>query len=74
MEEVDIDLYSKMGETALQRVCQDSGASSLEMARVLVKHGANTKLTTKDGWSPIHIVSTTGNSSLLLFLLRQNRI
>ena len=72
-EQVDIDQYSKVGETALQRVCQESGASSLEIAKVLVNHGANTKLTTKDGWSPIHIVSATGNSRLLLFLMRQIR-
>ena len=72
-EQVDINHFSQMGDTALQRVCQDSGSSSLEIAMVLVKHGADTKLTTKDGWSPVHIVSTTGNSSLLLFLLRSLR-
>ena len=73
VDKVDINHYSKLGETALQRVCQESRASSLEMAKVLVKHGANTKLTTKDGWSPIHILSATGNSRLLLFLMRQMR-
>ena len=73
MEQVDINHYSEMGDTALQRVCQDSSSSSLEMARVLVKHGADPKLTTKDGWSPVHIASITGDSRLLLFLLRSLR-
>ena len=72
-EMVDINHYSQLGETALQRVCQDSGPSSLEMVKVLVKHGADITMTTRDGWSPIHIVSTTGDSRILLFLLKSLR-
>jgi ankyrin repeat protein len=73
LEQVDINHYSQKGDTALQRVCQDSGSSSLKIAKVLVKHGADPKLTNKDGWSPVHVASTAGDSRLLLFLLRSLR-
>merc|ERR1712038_449371 len=39
------------------------------LARLLVRFGADTRLSSRDGWSPVHMASFSGNTTLLLFLL-----
>ena len=66
---VNLNLYSVEGLTPLQEVCQEGGEGSMELARLLVRYGADTRLASRDGWSLVHMASFSGNSSLLLFLL-----
>lgn len=68
-ERVNMNLYSTEGLTPLQEVCQEGGEGSTELAKLLVRFGADTRLASRDGWSPVHMASFSGNSSLLLFLL-----
>jgi hypothetical protein len=66
---VNLNLYSSEGLTPLQEVCQEGGEGSAELARLLVRFGADTRMASRDGWSPVHMASFSGNSALLLFLL-----
>ena len=66
---VNLNLYSSEGLTPLQEVCQEGGEGSTELARLLVRFGADTRLSSRDGWSPVHMASFSGNTNLLLFLL-----
>ena len=63
---VDINQYGEDGVTPLQRICQDGGDVSI--ARVLVKYGADLKLTSRDGWSPLHMATFSGNLKLMNFI------
>ena len=63
---VDINQYSEDGVTPLQLVCQEGRKVSI--ARVLVKYGADLKLTSRDGWSPIHMATFSGNLQLMNFI------
>lgn len=66
---VNLNIYSAEGLTPLQEVCQEGGEGSTELARLLVRFGADTRLSSRDGWSPVHMASFSGNTTLLLFLL-----
>ena len=64
-ENIDIDKYSEEGETALHTVCREG---SVSCARVLLKFGANPRLTTRGGFSLFHLAAFAGNTELLSFV------
>ena len=63
---VDVNQYGEDGVTPVQRVCQDGG--KVAVARVLVKYGADLKLTSRDGWAPLHMASFSGNLQLMMYI------
>jgi len=69
VESININQYCSEGLTPLQRVCQDGGEGSTDVAKVLVRYGADVRLTSRDGWSAVHMATFSGNSTLMLFLL-----
>ena len=69
-ESVNLNQYSGEGLTPLQAVCGAGGAAALELARLLVRYGADTRLTSRDGWSPVHMATFSGNTALMLYLLQ----
>jgi len=69
-ERLSMNQYSREGLTPLQRVCQDGEVTALPVARLLVQHGADPKLTSRDGWSPVHLASFSGNSALMLYMIK----
>ena len=64
---IAINQYGDDGLTPLQRVCQQGG--SVRTAKLLLRHGADPRLTSRDGWSPVHLASFSGNTSLIMFLV-----
>jgi hypothetical protein len=64
---VDVNQYGEDGVTPLQRVCQEGGP--VGVARLLVRYGADVRMTSRDGWSPLHMASYAGNTALILYLL-----
>ena len=68
-ESINLNQYSSDGLTPLQRVAQDGGEGSADVAKVLVRYGADTRITSRDGWSAVHMATFSGNSQLLMFLL-----
>ena len=65
-EKIDINEYNSEGRTALHQSCFDG---NLPMAKVLVRFGANAKLTTRDGFSLLHIAAFTGHSNIMFYIL-----
>ena len=63
---VDINYYSEDGVTPIQQVCQDGG--SLAVAKVLVKYGADLRLTSRDGWTPLHMATFSASFALMTFI------
>ena len=63
---VDVNQYGEDGVTPVQRICQSGG--SVDLAKVLVKYGADLRLTSRDGWSPLHMAVFSGNYKLLSFI------
>ena len=66
-ESVDVNRYDSEGRTPLQRFC---GQGSLELAKLLVRYGADLNLRTREGWSLIHIASFSGSSDMVNFVLK----
>ena len=78
---VDIDRYGADGRTPLLRACaaaaaEDSSADrrkSLDLVRLLVDHGADVRLRTREGWSALHVASFGGCPELVSYLIRCGR-
>ena len=65
-EFVDLNRYNCEGQTPLQRCCLEG---NLSLAKLLVQHGAKSKITTRDGFSTLHIAAFSGHSQVLFFIL-----
>ena len=63
---IQINRLTTDGQTALTQSCLDG---NLEVAKVLVAHGANVDLTNRDGFSPLHVACFIGRMDLLNFLM-----
>lgn len=70
-ESININQYNSDGLTPLQMVAQDPGSveAGSEVGELLVKYGADTRLTSRDGWSAVHMATFSGNTRLMMFLL-----
>ena len=68
-ENIDVNQYNTDGQTALQQSCL---AGNLPLVKLLVRFGANMKLTTREGFSILHIAAFSGHSDLLTFVMGQN--
>jgi hypothetical protein len=69
-EGIDINEYNVEGRTALQQCCFDG---NLPTAKLLVRFGANTKLTTREGFSMLHLAAFSGHSNILLYIMSLRR-
>lgn len=67
---IDLDKFDGDGHTPLHRLCR---LGHLDMVKLLVQHGADWRLRTREGWSLIHIASFAGSSDMLSFVLRCSR-
>ena len=45
---------------------------NLDCLKLLVRHGADVKLATRDGWSPMHLATWKGHRKILLYLLHRD--
>jgi len=68
-ENIDVNQYNTDGQTALQQCCL---AGNLPLVKLLVRFGANMRLTTREGFSILHIAAFSGHSDLLTFVMGQN--
>ena len=66
-DKIDINEYGEDGVTPLQRICQVGG--DVEVAQTLIRFGADPRLTSRDGWSAVHMASFSGNTKLMRYLL-----
>ena len=67
-QNIDVNQYNSDGKTALQQCCL---AGNLPLVKLLVRFGANMRLTTREGFSVLHIAAFSGHSELLTFVMGQ---
>ena len=68
-ENIDVNQYNSDGKTALQQCCL---AGNVPLVKLLVRFGANVKLTTREGFSVLHIAAFSGQSDMLTFVMGLN--
>ena len=62
----NVNFFDTEGQTALHHCCLDG---NLELVKLLVKFGADTRLANRDGWSPYHIATFSGHRDIVLYLI-----
>ena len=63
---IDINRYNEEGQTPLQRCCLEG---NLALAKLLVKFGAKSKMTTRDGFTTLHVAAFSGHSQILFYIM-----
>ncbi|XP_077506168.1 LOW QUALITY PROTEIN: notch-regulated ankyrin repeat-containing protein-like [Amblyomma americanum] len=63
---LNVNLYDHEGQTALHKSVLEG---NLELVKLLVKFGADTRLANRDGWSAIHIAAYGGHQDIALYLI-----
>lgn len=66
-ELVNINQFDVDGQTPLQHFCS---LGNLKMVQLMVRFGADPRMTSKDGWSTIHIATWSGNSEVMMYIMR----
>lgn len=66
-ELVNINQFDVDGHTPLQHFCS---LGNLKMVQLMVRFGADPRMTSKDGWATIHIATWSGNSEVMMYILR----
>ena len=65
-ENVNVNYFEEeFGQTALHEACQ---LRRLDMARLLVQHGASAELANRDGFTVLHLAAFSGNPQLIRYL------
>lgn len=67
---VNVDQFNVDGQTALHESCL---RGDLELVEVLVGHGADAGLASRDGWNALHLAVYEGHIHIVRFLLRTSR-
>ena len=70
VESININQYNSEGLTPLQTVAQEGGETSADIGELLVRFGADVRMTSRDGWSAVHMATFSGNTRLMMFLLK----
>ncbi|XP_023321714.1 notch-regulated ankyrin repeat-containing protein B [Eurytemora carolleeae] len=64
---ININQYDSVGQTPLQSFCM---SGDLNLVQLMVRYGADTQLSSRDGWSTLHYASYSGVQEVLLCVLR----
>lgn len=67
--QVDVNGYNVDGQTALHQCCL---SGNLELVKLLIKFGADIRLTNRDGWSALHLAVWKGHRDIALYLVNAN--
>ena len=69
-EDIDINKFSEEGGTALHMACHEGNVSCAE---VLLRFGANPRITTRNGFSIVHLASFSGSADTLTLAINLNQ-
>ena len=69
-EDIDINKFSEEGETALHMACNEGNVSCAE---VLLRFGANPRITTRNGFSILHLATFSGSAETLTLAMSLNQ-
>lgn len=64
--EFNVNSFGPEGQTALHQSVIDG---NLELVKLLVKFGADIRLTNREGWSALHIAAFGGHQDIVLYLI-----
>lgn len=67
---IDINEYNSEGRTALHQCCFDG---NLQTAELLIRFSADIRLTTRDGFSALHIAAFSGHTNIMFYFLNIDR-
>lgn len=67
-EESSLDLNA-MNSEGLSPFHKCIMGGNVDCLKLLVRHGADMKLATRDGWSPMHLATWKGHRKIILYLL-----
>ena len=67
---IDINEYNSEGRTALHQCCFDG---NLQTAELLIRFSADIRLTTRDGFSALHIPAFSGHTNIMFYFLNIDR-
>lgn len=65
-----VNILGQEGDSPLHRSCR---MGDLETVKLLVRYGANTELTNREGWSPLHLAVHGGYQEIVIYLLSMAR-
>lgn len=65
-----VNILGQEGDSPLHRSCR---MGDLETVKLLVRYGANTELTNREGWSPLHLAVHGGYQEIVVYLLSMAR-
>uniref|UniRef100_UPI00358F45F1 notch-regulated ankyrin repeat-containing protein B-like n=1 Tax=Myxine glutinosa TaxID=7769 RepID=UPI00358F45F1 len=66
----NVNSFGPEGQTALH---QSVIEGNLELVKLLVRFGADTRLANRDGWSALHMAAFSGHQDIMLYLISNAR-
>lgn len=70
-DRVNVNAFEEeLGQTALQEACQ---LGRIEVAQVLVRHGASARLANRCGFTLMHLAAFSGNPKMLAYVSSLNK-
>ncbi|XP_078472113.1 notch-regulated ankyrin repeat-containing protein B-like [Lampetra fluviatilis] len=69
-DEFNVNSFGPEGHTALHQAVIDG---NLELVKLLVRFGADTRLANRDGWSALHMAAFAGHQDIVLYLVANAR-
>ncbi|ELR18454.1 chain a, 4ank: a designed ankyrin repeat protein [Acanthamoeba castellanii str. Neff] len=70
----DVNVRNEKGQTPLYWACELKSDSGVELAALLIKHGADVNLPEDHGFTPLHLAAYIGNVSVVRLLLESGAL
>lgn len=67
-EKVDVNQYMMDGNTPVQHFVSEG---KLQFVKLLVRFGANMRLTNRDGFSLVHLAAFAGHTDVMMYVMRR---
>jgi len=65
-ESIDINCYNSEGQTPIQAACM---SGQLKLVQMMIRYGADPSLSSRDGWSTLHMAVYAGNSDIAQYII-----
>jgi len=70
----DVNVRNEKGQTPLYWACELKSDTGVELAALLIKHGADVNLPEDHGFTPLHLAAYIGNVSVVRLLLESGAL
>jgi len=69
-EDIDVNLINEDGNTPVQAAAI---SGNLDIVRLLIRCGADPSLTSRDGWSTLHLAAYSGHTEITQYIMINSR-